>query len=251
MGVIDLHVIPFFLPLRRFMQLHQVCLGRTRQQIISRGREALRFFANRYSIDIGSEVTDETLLGGKFENDQVYFFTSGSSPTWNLRLLSETRAGQAETYANVPMPFVEWAIIVKQSFESTGTFKGSVPLGASLYFGDYCIDRSKQSGGFYDVNSIHYRANTPYAFFIAASIGDPKKTQVLANDRQYVKTEGLGEGTLSGTMLIQLLHSTAQPPLYRIDLRQTITFPDPDSYYLGYDQTNRGSPSGFTGSNMG
>ena len=107
-------------------------------EVIELGREAARFFKERFGVDFTGLSADKYLLGGSVIEGVAAFRPFFLDRKANYRLTSAIRRDRAQFF-NKRVDFAGWRVSFENDFVSQGTFEGTVPKGAFSTAGSYVV----------------------------------------------------------------------------------------------------------------
>lgn len=149
--------------------------------------------------------------------------------------MSETRDGHTRegSYYSVPVGEAGWSVYFTTDVDAGGDFDETIPAGFEISFGDYCIDRTLQKGGYTDIRYLHYRTDNPLAVFSQYTFDDPdfdedEQPYTGATFRKFIFHPALGECSEMGAII---LSDYADDYDFVVDDRRVITCPNPKKYY--------------------
>ena len=107
-------------------------------QVIELGRDAARFFKERFGVDFTGLSADKYLLGGSVIDGVASFRPFVADRKANYRLTSATHKDRAQFF-NKRVDYAGWLLKFEKDFVSQGTFKGTVPKDGISVVGSYVI----------------------------------------------------------------------------------------------------------------
>ena len=121
----------------RFLQ-HYDAGGFDTQKVIELGRNAARFYKERFGLDFTGLSSDLYLRRGAVIDGVASFRPFTVDPKANYRLISATRKDRVQFF-NKRVDFGGWLLKFDKDFVSRGTFRGTVPKDGLSVVGSYVI----------------------------------------------------------------------------------------------------------------